>query len=80
MPLSKERMRERKRSDRALVKPMSNLDIPSNVKPGLARAGIIMEGNRIVGLSNPVQPSVKPTVPIEAPELDADGHPIPDYW
>ena len=77
MPLSRKRMRERKRLDRSVVKPMSNLAPIKTVKP---IPGLVMSGNRIVGITN--QP-VKPTVahkPVDMPLLDADGNSVPDYW
>ena len=69
MPLSKARMRERKRKDRGNVKPASNPN-PSNpmsnpVKPN----GLIMKKNRIIGVKpkQVAQVNVKPN-PIVKPE------------
>lgn len=76
MPLSKARMRERKKLDR--VKPKSNLNTLSDVKPKLEQAGILVSGNRI---SLGMKPRLVNPPPCRAdyPELDADGQVIPEY-
>ena len=95
MPLSKKRMRERKKQDR------------SSVKPKLTIAGLQMEGNRILSVKPKsnlnTQLDVKPNLPIynphihrpgdrvlfkvgkklvetTVPELDGGGQPIQEYW
>lgn len=73
MPLSKARMRERKRQDR-LVKPMSNPDTPQDVKPAIA--GLKMDGNKIMGLAKPsVQPKggEAPLIPLYNPAIHKPG-------
>ena len=79
MPLSKERMRERKQFDRTGVKPMSNLAAVKPVKPRQI-PGLIMEGNRILG-AEPVKrvSSVPGQAYISDFEVDADGNIIPSY-
>ena len=65
MPLSKARMRERKRLDRGNVKPMSNLSAEPDVKPNKATLeelrGIIrgIESNKPV---KPREPYIQPYV------------------
>ena len=91
MPLSKARMRERKRQDR-LVKPVVKPDSPSVVKPDapqLKSEPFNAEVNTRLPLYNRYQhkPGDKvlmrgPTgklVVIEVPELDEDGNPISGY-
>lgn len=58
MPLSKKRDKARKRIERALdvVQPSSNLN---PVQPTGSMDGLIMEGNRIVGLASPVKPKME---------------------
>ena len=68
MPLSKARMRERKRWDRAGVKPMSNLNGGVAVKPTIV--GLKMEGNRITGS---VKPNVQPNAPLYNPIIHRAG-------
>lgn len=78
MPLSKTRMRERKRQDRASVKPISNLNALDGVKPKLAKVGIIMKGNKIIRFDKPhVKPKSLPYP--DNVELDADGNIVPSY-
>ena len=88
MPLSKARMRDRKRLDRN-VKPTSNLTPYTTVKPNLdieinpivnvkpkVIPGLRMEGNKIVGVkpvSNLIEEVVKPSVPIYNPSLHRAG-------
>ena len=67
MPLSKKRMRERKKHDR--VKPMSNPNVSNAVKP---IQGLIMEGNKILG----VQPKSNPKeegIPLYNPQIHRPG-------
>ncbi len=68
MPLSRERMRERKRHDR--VKPMSNLNGLGAVKPKLESVGLKLEGNRIVRLE---KLDVKPSIPVYNPAIHGAG-------
>ena len=85
MPLSKARMRERKRLDR-VVKPKSNLTVIPTV---IAR----VKPNRLAiarqALNEAVKPIVQPSDSVPwydktgastMDELDASGEVIPDYW
>ena len=70
MPLSKARMRERKRLDRLNVKPKSNLTTVGVVKPKLKAAGLIMQGNRIVSVKKQV---ARAKLPIYNPAIHKSG-------
>ncbi len=64
MPLSKQRMRARKRADRAKIG---------------------FDGEIVKPKCLPIQPVIQPRPAqyaqlLSAPELDADGAPIPDYY
>ena len=54
MPLSKARMRQRKKLDRLNVKPMSNLNKLEYVKPKIE--GLVIEGNRIIAVKPKYEP------------------------
>ena len=71
MPLSKERMRERKRQDRLVVKPMSNLNTMQNDYIPWYNPAIHRAGDRVKVQSG------RGYVITTIPELDADGHPVP---
>ena len=67
MSLSKQRDRERKRLSRLESK---------KIQPNIA--GLEIKGNKIVGITKPIK-TYMAGVEIDVPELDADGHSIPDY-
>lgn len=72
MPLSKKRMRERKRKDR-FDKQHSSPYQANPVKPNIED---IMRANPVMSKS------VRARLAVQAPripELDADGNPIPEY-
>ena len=92
MPLSKAKMRERKRQDR-LVKPMSNLTNPELVKPKLEELRQLIKNIEAKPALAPKIPLYNPyvhrpgdlvlvqqgkrLVETVIPELDADGNPMP---
>ena len=70
MPLSKKRMRERKRNDR--VKPTSNLITVVSVKPNEAiKQATLKEFRKMI--DNPVKPNVQPK-PVRPPKYNPRIH------
>ncbi len=76
MPLSKAKMRERKRRDRVkpmsnlTAKPLSNLAVTPDVKPKLAAVGLKLDGNRIIGFD---KQAVQPRPPLYNPAIHGPG-------
>jgi len=72
MPLSKKRDKARKRIERALdiVQPNSNLN---PVQPTGSIPGLIMEGNKIVGIEAKQVAQVEPGLPIYNPAIHKPG-------
>lgn len=66
MPLSKAKNRERMRELR-----LHNKQSTGCVQPKIQ--GLVLKGNRIIGISKPVQPSVQPKVPLYNPAIHKAG-------
>lgn len=67
MPLSKKRMRERKRQDRAGVKPKSNLNIGTLVKPNQEK--LVELRQLIESKSSPVEEETNSKLPLYNPQI-----------
>lgn len=73
MPLSKVKQSEYMRNRRRSLGITQTIPVRYNVIPKLAEAGLILQGNRILGLTKIVQPDPLPGIPIYNPLIHSAG-------